>query len=74
MPQKHPVEETPYRFRRRKPHTCCTSHTGKLKLIFETERAAKNYAKRRKAWGGDLTEPYECRVNKGKFHLRKPRL
>lgn len=64
--QKYPTQETPYRYRRRKPHPCCTSRTGRPKVLYPDEAAAKA-----------ALEPgqkaYPCQPHEGRWHVKTKR-
>lgn len=71
--QKYPNKEVPYRYRRRKPASCCTSRKGELKAFFRSQQRAQekcDYMK--KKWGHD-TEPYPCLTIEGRWHIRTKR-
>ncbi len=69
--QKYPNDEVPYRFRRKRPKTCCVSKVGIAKQFWGSEDGAREFIGVRALEGA--LEPYPCRQHGGNWHVRSKR-
>jgi hypothetical protein len=65
MSNKYPSKNTPYRYRRRKPHGACVDRLGMAKAIFKSAEEAREHMHANQ-------EPYECPTGHG-WHIRTRR-
>lgn len=69
--QKYPNDEVPYRFRRKRPKTCCVSARGVVKGSWANEENANSFIAKHKL--GELREAYPCNQHEGRWHIRSKR-